>query len=267
MRVSSLHIYPVKGCHRLDVQTAQVQPWGLLGDRRWVPVDADGHMVSQREIPRLTQVQPTLLDGGVRLSTPGQPDLDLPALAGGYEEIQVWQSRFKASPAGPAADEWLTRAAGHPLRLMWMDDPNRRPVDPAYASPGDVVSAADGYPLLLVSTASLAALNDWIIEDGGEPVPVTRFRPNVVIDGAPAWAEDGWTGRRIRIGAVTFRMPKPCARCVMTTNDQETGERGREPLRTLGRYRNVDQQLLFGMNLIPDDTGTLRAGDPVTVIG
>jgi uncharacterized protein YcbX len=95
---------------------------------------------------------------------------------------------------------------------------------------------------------------------------MTRFRPNAVVAGAPAWAEDGWTGRRLRIGEVEFRMPKPCDRCVLTTNDQETGERGREPLRTLGRMRNINQELLFGMNLIPDNTGTLRVGDPVELI-
>lgn len=268
MRLTSLHIYPVKGCHRIDLDAAEVEPWGLLGDRRWFPVDGDGVLVSQREVPALTQVQPTLVDAGVRLAAPGRPDLTVPAVAGDYLEVQVWRTRFKASPAGPAADAWLSDLAGQPLRLMWMDDPTRRPINPAYARPGESVSAADGYPLLLTNTASLAVLNDWIAEGGSAegPVPMTRFRPNVVVDGAPAWAEDGWVGRRIRIGEVVFRMPKPCARCVMTTNDQETGEKGREPLRTLGRTRNVDQELLFGLNLIPDNTGTLRVGDPVEIL-
>jgi uncharacterized protein YcbX len=267
MRLSSLHLYPVKGCHRIDVTSAQVQPWGLAGDRRWVPVDAEGTMISQREVRSLTQIQPALLDDGVRLSAPGLPDLTVPAVAGDYVEIKVWESRFKASPAGPEADEWLSQATGQPLRLMWVDDPTRRPVNPEFARPGDVVNAADGYPLLLANAASLAAVNDWIVEDGGDPVPMTRFRPNVVIEGAPAWAEDDWVGRRIRIGDVEFRMPKQCGRCVMTTNDQETGEKGREPLRTLGRHRTIDQQLLFGMNLIPDNLGTLRVGDAVELIG
>jgi uncharacterized protein len=266
MRLSSVHLYPVKGCHRVDVTSAQVQPWGLAADRRWITVDPDGNFLTQREVRSLTQIQPALLDDGVRLSAPGLPDLTVPAVAGDYVEINLWRSQFKVSPAGEQADAWLSQAAGQPLRLMWIDDPTRRPVDPEYAHPGDVVNGADGYPLLLANAASLAALNDWIIEDGGEPVPMTRFRPNVVIEGAPAWAEDDWVGRRIRIGDVEFRMPKPCGRCVMTTNDQETGERGREPLRTLGRYRNIDQQLLFGMNLIPDTLGALTVGDQVELI-
>ncbi len=268
MRLASLHLYPVKGCHRVDVTDAVVQPWGLAGDRRWFPVDPDGALVSQRELRTLTQVQPTLVDGGLRLSAAGLPDLTVPATAGDYAEVTVWKDTFKASRAGAEADEWLSTATGRQLRLMWQDDPHRRPIDPAYALPGDVVNAADGYPLLLTNSASLAQLNDWIIErDSAEqPVPMNRFRPNVVVDGAPAWAEDGWVGRHVRIGEVRFRMPKPCARCVLTTNDQETGERGREPLRTLGQRRNINQELLFGMNLIPDNAGVLRIGDPVELV-
>jgi len=268
MRLASLHLYPVKSCHRVDVDEATVLPWGLAGDRRWFPVDPDGVAITQRELPVLTQIQPTLLPGGLRLAAPGRPDLTLTETVGDYLEIQLWRSRFKVSAAGAEADAWLSEVAGRPLRLVWMDDPARRPVNPEYGRPGDVVSAADGYPLLVANTASLAQLNDWIIEGDPDeqPVPMTRFRPNVVVDGAPAWAEDGWLGRRLRIGPVTFRVVKPCARCVLTTNDQETGERGREPLRTLGRTRNIEQNLLFGMNMIPDGTGTLRVGDPVELL-
>jgi hypothetical protein len=266
--LASLHLYPVKGCHRVDVSDAVVEPWGLAGDRRWFPVDEEGVAITQRELPVLTQIQPTLLDGGIRLSAPGRPDLTVPAVAGNYVEVQLWRTRFKVSPGGTDADAWISAVTGRPLRLVWMDDPTRRPVDPEYARPDDTVSAADGYPLLLTNTASLAHLNDWIAESGSVegPLPMTRFRPNVVVHGAPAFAEDGWLGKWIRIGEVTFRMPKPCGRCVLTTNDQETGERGREPLHTLGRHRNIGQKLLFGLNLIPDNTGTLRVGDPIEIL-
>jgi uncharacterized protein YcbX len=146
-----------------------------------------------------------------------------------------------------------------------LDDPTRRAVNPVYARPGDVVSFADGYPLLLANVASLAMLNDWLAEAGSPegPLPMTRFRPNLVIEGAAAWAEDAFVGGRLRIGSVEFRVPKPCDRCVVTTTDQETGVRGKEPLRTLGRYRNVDQLLMFAVNLIPDGTGTVAVGDAV----
>ena len=134
--------------------------------------------------------------------------------------------------------------------------------------PEDRVSLADGYPLLVANTASLAELNDWLAEESPQewPLPMTRFRPNVVVSGAQPWAEDGWVGRRLRIGGVVFRAPKPSGRCVVTTTDQETGVRGREPLRTLGRHRTVRQKVLFGLNLVPDGTGEIGVGDEVEVI-
>jgi uncharacterized protein YcbX len=117
--------------------------------------------------------------------------------------------------------------------------------------------------LLLTTTASLGALNDWLVEDGEDRVPMTRFRPNLVVEGAAPWAEDGWVGRRLRIGEVTFRAAKPCDRCLVTTIDQDTAEVGREPLRILGRYRRFPDGLMFGLNLIPDGVGVLRVGDSV----
>jgi uncharacterized protein YcbX len=149
-----------------------------------------------------------------------------------------------------------------------MDDPaTRRPVDPEYALPGETVSFADGYPLLLTTTASLDALNSLISQGDRAaegPLPMNRFRPSVVVAGTEAWAEDHWS--RISIGEVAFRITKPCARCVVTTTDQDTGERGREPLRTLARHRRADGMLLFGQNLVPLSPGTIRVGDPVRVL-
>jgi MOSC domain-containing protein len=268
MRLASIHTYPVKGCHRIDQDAAAVQPWGLAGDRRFMPVDGRLTMVSQREVPRLTQVQPVVVDGGIILTAPGMTELKVPAVAADPATVTLWGTALRASLAGAAADEWLSAAAGHPLRLVYLDDPTQRAVNPRYGRQGDRVSLADGYPVLLTSTASLAALNDWIADSGSAeaPLPMTRFRPNVVISGAAAWAEDGWVGRRLRIGPVEFLAPKPSDRCVLTTNDQETGERGREPLRTLARHRTVDQKLLFGLNLIPDGTGEIAVGDPVELL-
>jgi uncharacterized protein YcbX len=145
-----------------------------------------------------------------------------------------------------------------------MDDPARRPVDPDYGRPGETVSFADGFPLLLTSAGSLGELGDWLAGEGAEPVPMTRFRPNVVVAGAPPWAEDRW--RRIRIGAVPFRVVKPCGRCVVTTTDQDTGERGKQPLKILAKRRRFGQELVFGQNLIPDAGGVIRVGDPVDIL-
>jgi uncharacterized protein YcbX len=268
MRLSAIAIYPVKGCHRVDQQRADVRPWGLAGDRRWLITDEHGSMLTQREEPRLTGIRPVLAEGGLVLRHEGAADLAVPATPGDLEPVRVWRTTVGLSRGGDEADIWLSAVLERKVRLYYLDDPTRRPVNPKYANPDDRVSLADGYPLLLTNTASLAAVNDWLAEESPTewPLPMTRFRPNVVVDGAPAWAEDGWLGGRIRIGAVTFRAPKPCDRCVVTTTDQETGARGREPLRTLARHRHVEQGLLFGVNLIPDGTGEIRVGDEVTVL-
>ncbi len=269
MRIAAIHTYPVKGCYRVDQDSAAVEPWGLAGDRRWLVIDPEtGRAITQRDIPALTQVRPEPLTagGGLVLRTPGLADLTVIEPAGAdLTQVSVWSFTGLAMLAGPAVDDWLSTALDRKVRLVWLDDPTRRKVNAEFARPGDTVSFADGYPMLLANLASLHALNDLIAESGSVegPLPMTRFRPNIVMDDAPAWAEDVWTGGRVRIGEVTFRVPKPCDRCVVTTTDQETGERGREPLRTLARHRNVDQGLMFATNLIPDTPGRVAVGDPV----
>lgn len=271
-RLSSLHIHPVKSLRAVDMPEAVVEPWGLAGDRRWMLVDAaTDSAVTQRELPRMALLAARIAPGGgLLLSGPGMPPLDVavPAAGAGLRAVRLFSGKVEVVGAGPAADAWFSGFLGRPLRLVWMDEPAvRRPVEAAYALPGETVSLADGFPLLLVSAASLRALNELIAagdRPSEGPVPADRFRPNVVVDGTAPWAEDGW--RRVRIGEVAFRVAKPCARCVITTTDQATAVRGKEPLRTLGRHRRVGPGLLFGQNLVPEGTGTLRVGDPLTVV-
>ena len=270
MRITSLHTYPVKGCHRLDHDGARVEPWGLAGDRRWIVVDPDGVGITQRQTPVLTALRPLPFDGGLTLRARGQADLDVPEPVDGPKEfIRVFTAKAPVpGRIAPGATEWITELLGRPARLVWQADPTTRPIE-THARDSDRVNFADGYPLLLANTASLDAVNDWLVEAGDEPVPMTRFRPNLVVTGAPAWAEDDWLGGRLRIGEVTYRAAKACARCVVTTTDQETGEVGRQPLRMLGRHRRVGSELRFAINLIPDitpgDTGFIRLGDDLAV--
>ncbi|MEH0933649.1 MOSC domain-containing protein [Micromonospora psammae] len=271
MRLASVHTYPVKGCHPLDHDGARVEPWGLAGDRRWMVIDADGVGVTQRETTELVRLRAVPRDGGLVLTAAGRPELDVAEPGGDATvAVRVFGDRLPvdAVPAGPAADDWLTALLGRPVRLVHLRHPARHlaPGDRAHDTGGQV-SFADEYPLLLAATASLDALNDWLAEAGEEPVPITRFRPNLVVEGAPAWAEDGWAGRRLRVGAAVFRAAGPCDRCVVTTTDQETGVRGREPLRTLARHRNIGRKLLFGLHLVPETPGVVAVGDPVTVDG
>ncbi|MFF4224496.1 MOSC domain-containing protein [Streptomyces abikoensis] len=272
--LSSVHFYPVKSMAGCAPGEAAVEPWGLAGDRRWMVVDPEHRMITQRQEPRLAlAAAEPLPGGGVRLTAPGAEPLEVavPAPAdgpGGTVVAEIFRDKVEAVPAGGAAAAWLTAFLGTGARLLHMDDPaRRRPVDPDYARPGETVSFADGYPLLVTTTASLRELNSLIARGDRAtegPLPMDRFRPNMVVDGTAPWAEDAW--RRVRIGEVTFRAVKPCARCVVTTTDQRTAERGKEPLRTLARHHRIDGKAVFGRNLIPEHTGTVRVGDPVEIL-
>jgi uncharacterized protein YcbX len=266
IRLASIHIYPMKAARAVDLDESRVEPWGLAGDRRWLLVDEDGRFISQREESSLARVVVTRGPDGIRVSADGRTSLVIaePTATAALLKVRVWSSTLLAAAAGPAADAWFSAYLGRPARLVHLDDPTRRPVDPEYGRAGDVVSFADGYPLLLTSAGSLGELGGWLAAAGERPVPMTRFRPSVVVTGAPPWAEDHW--RRVRIGAVPFRVAKPCGRCLVTTTDQVTGERGRQPLKMLGRRRRFGQQLVFGQNLIPDTRGVIRVGDPVEIL-
>jgi uncharacterized protein len=267
--LASIHCYPVKGCRAVDLDRAAVEPWGLAGDRRWLIVDDDCQFITQRKHPALARVVVTAGPGAdITITADGHPPLHVTAPDDTAEllKVTVWRSTILAAAAGPDADGWFSGYLGQPVRLVYLDDPTRRAVNPDYGRDGDTVSFADGYPLLLTNAGSLDQLNQWLAETGAPPVPMNRFRPNVVVAGYPPWAEDGWTGRRIRIGAVDFRIAKPCARCVVTTTDQTTGERGGQPLKMLAARRRFGQDLVFGQNLIPDSPGHIRIGDPTEII-
>ncbi|WP_393100016.1 MOSC domain-containing protein [Streptomyces sp. LN325] len=267
----SIHVHPVKALRGQAPRDAVVEPWGLAGDRRWALIDDGGKVVTQRQQPRLAPAAAELVPGGVRLSAPGRASLSVPVpdpTTADRATVDLFGDKIEAVLAGAAAHVWCSEYLGSETRLVHMDDPaTRRPVDPEHGRPGETVSFADGYPLLLTTLASLDALNSLIARGDRAyegPLPMNRFRPNLVVAGTTAWAEDDWT--RVTIGEVVFRVAKMCGRCVVTTTDQDTAERGREPLRTLGRHRRFGSQLIFGQNLVPESTGVVRVGDPVTVV-
>ena len=268
MRLSDLRIHPVKSLAPVPLRHARVEPWGLAGDRRWMLVDATGKMVSQREDPRLGQLTAALPGPDVlEVTAPGGDSVTVAAPHGGpLLPVTLFGLPFEAVDAGDGAAAWFSKVLGTDLRLVHQDRAERR-------SPMPVpTSLADGYPLLLTSTASLVALNALIAADHpddpvrGAPVPMGRFRSNLVVDGAEAWAETGW--KRILVGAVEFRVEQQCGRCVITTLDPDTGaRRGPEPLRALARHRRFGDALAFGMQMTPvGPLGEVRVGDPVTVL-
>ncbi|MFD5768567.1 MOSC domain-containing protein [Streptomyces sp. NPDC127049] len=266
----SVHVHPVKSLRALDRAEAEVQPWGLAHDRRWAVVDARGTVMTQRRHPRLALATAVpLADGGLRLTAPGRDPLVVAVPEPSATiTVDIFDKPVETVPAGETAAVWFSAFLETDARLVHLDAPeHRRPVDPAYALPGETVSLADGYPLLVTSAASLDALNALIArgDHAAEgPLPMSRFRPNLVVGGTEPWAEDGWT--RLTVGEVTFRVAKPCGRCVVTTTDQTTAARGKEPLRTLAAHRRLDGKLVFGQNLVPEHRGTVRVGDPVKIL-
>ena len=270
MTLSAINRFPVKSCRGHSVPHAAVEPWGLAGDRRWLIVDDDGAAVTAREYPRMLLITPSPRDaGGLELTSPDAApvSVDVPD-AGNLVPVHVWSSDLLAALAAPAACAWFSKVIGTSVRLVYLDDPTRRRPNPAFAQPTDYVSFADGYPLLLGATASLDALNAWIAagpRSNEGPLPMLRFRPNVVVAGGRAWEEDGW--RRIRIGAAVFRVVKGCDRCTMTMTDPDSAARGKEPIATLARHRRWDGEVWFGMNIVPDTPGVeIAVGDEVEVL-
>jgi len=269
LTLTSLHRYPVKSCRGESVPDLLVEPWGLAGDRRWMLVDEAGSVITAREVNRLVLIDPVITPYGLVVNAPDLPALTVPTPdPEAQTPVNLWKSHLTAASAGAEADAWFSKAMGRTARLVHLDDPTRRPTSPDFSEPDDRVSFADGYPMLLATEESLAALNDVVLERSPhprEPLPMTRFRPNFVVAGAEAWAEDDW--RRVRIGDATFRAVKGCARCVLTTIDPETGLREKEPIASLARIRRWDGATWFGVNLVPDTPGvTIRVGDEVEVL-
>jgi uncharacterized protein YcbX len=262
VRVTGLYCYPLKSARGSVLVEACLDPFGIEGDRRWCLVGDDGNVITQRDSPVLATLEVRAVGDGIELHTDGRAPMAV-ALPGTDAEpvsVQVWRDRTGGQAAGAEADAWLENLLKRPCRLLYMPPGTHRQVSLDFGRPGDRVSFADGYPLLLTSEASLADLNRRM----ELALPMDRFRPNLVIDGETPFAEDGWS--RIRVGDTELRVVKPCARCVVTTTDQRTGARGKEPLRTLASFRNAGGKVLFGENLIHDGPGPLRLGDPVEVL-
>lgn len=261
--LSAIHIYPIKSCSPWTRDEAVVEPRGLAGDRRWMIADANGKFLTARQHPRLTLIRAQPHGESLVLDAPGLPSLRLQRPNSGARiETTVWKNTVQALPADEDADAWISAFLGLPARFVHMDADCVRAVDANYGRPGDEVSFADGYPLLLISQAALDALNAKL----AQPVPMLRFRPNLVVANTEPHAEDGW--QRIRIGAIEFDVVKPCTRCVFTTVDYERGEfdPSGEPLQTLKTYRRSPSGVTFGQNLIPRGRGTLHVGDALEVL-
>ncbi len=264
--ISSLHVYPVKSCAGHELTRAELDARGIRDDRSWIIAKDGGGpsgMLTQREAPTLALVQPALSAGGLALSAPGMEDLKVPRTAEGrIQSVDVWGDRCDGIDQGDEAADWLGAYLDTPCRLLYFKPDFVRPVDPDYAArPGDQVGFADGFPLLVISEASLADLNARL----ETPLRMNRFRPNVVVADCPPYAEDTW--KRVRAGDLEIDLVKPCGRCATTLVEQESGTPGKEPLRTLATYRKFDRPApSFGHNAVHRSPGVLEAGMAIQIL-
>lgn len=259
VRVSGLFVYPVKSFRGFAVDRAAVDAFGLWPDRRFMVVSPAGMFHTQRELPQMARFT-TAVQGNVLRLCHENDSVEIPISPPPGEpiEVVVWRDRVRARRVTAEVDAWISRRLGVPVVLAHIADDVVRPVDPTYAA-GSRTGFADGFPLLVVGQASLDDLNARL----PSPVPMTRFRPNLVVTGAPPFAEDGW--RRLRIGGIEVHIVKPCARCAIVGTDPLTGERDAEPLRTLATYRRVGNEVMFGQNAVNLGAGTIAIGDAVEV--
>ena len=263
--VTELNVYPVKSCRGIACDRVDVTPQGLavsgVRDREWMVVDARGRFVTQREQPRLAMVETITADGRLALQVPHHDPIT-PDNDGPVRDVVVWSANVRGHDGGDAIANALSAYLAHDVRLVHFDDTRPRLVNPDYAgATGATTLYADGYPVLVIGQASLDDLNERLGERGAPDLPMNRFRPNVVVDGLDAYAEDHVA--TIRIGDVELTLVKPCTRCEVTTTNQDTGRRSREPLQTLSTYRRDDRLagVTFGMNA----TVTQGAGSAIVV--
>lgn len=261
--LSGIYIYPVKSLGGIALQEATIQERGLQYDRRWMLVDQHNHFMTQRKIHRMALIKVKLAKDKLLVSMPSMPDLAVPFVPQTEESVvvTVWEDVCRGIIVSRQANEWFSEALQMPCKLVYMPDDSIRPVDFRYARNNEFVSFADAYPFLLIGEASLEDLNSRL----DKAVPMNRFRPNLVVNTSIAFEEDNW--RSIRIGEALFHLVKPCARCVLTTIDQQTGVAGKEPLRTLSAYRTINNKVLFGQNAVSVSAGlSVKLGDKVQIV-
>ncbi len=261
MELSGITIYPVKSLAGLHLDETALDRFGPAGDRRWLVTDSAGRFLTQREHPGMALIE-TAVEGETLTLRRGGDTIAIPVPSGGARErlVRVWEDHARARDAGDEAADWLSGRLGSDCRLFYMPEDSVRLVDGLYARNGESVSFADGFPVLLVSRASLDDLNRRL----PLPVPMNRFRPNLVISGCRPFAEDDW--QRIRIGDMEFDVAKPCSRCAIPSIIQETGERDPHLNRTLAAYRRFNGKIYFGQNLLYQKGGRLSLGDKVEVL-
>ena len=259
--VSGLSIYPVKSCREIKLESSSVESFGLEHDRRWMVVDENGEMLTQRKIAEMCLIHVELTKSGLTLSNPFVDKIYVAIPTSKNKvTVKVWQDYCQAYDAGDAIAKWLSAALSQKCRLVYFPDDEFRQVDLTYANEGDKTAFSDGFPLLLVSQASLDDLNARL----KTPVTMARFRPNIIISGCQPFEEDNW--KTIQIGEVVLRIVKPCSRCIIPNINIKNANKEQEPIKTLSIYRKRENKIFFGQNVIATRYGKINVGMEVKII-
>jgi len=266
--LNKIFIYPVKSLAGIAIESARVTPLGLENDRRWMIVDSQGRFITQRLYPQLSQIKTSIESDQIVLTPLTGEGITLPLTleVRPTRTVKVWHDQVESMPMSDAENQWVSEYLDIDCQFVYMPDSTVRPIDPEFAtSDNDRVSFADGFPFLLISQASLEDLNQRLQHKNLSPVPIERFRPNLLIEGCDAYAEDQWTS--FDLSGNRFHGVKPCSRCIMTTIDPVTGTKGVEPFQTLKEYRMRGKKAYFGQNALLDlsynHSFTLNIGDLV----
>ncbi len=261
MKVSAIYCYPIKGCSGISLKEAELTGEGLKYDRNWMIVDESGRFISQRSHPHLCLFKIAIQGDRIAVQFKGQ-SIDIPVESNSlnYASVSVWDDTISAQVVSEEINQWFSDQLNQPLRLVKLTAKTNRLIDPKYAKNNETVSFADGYPYLAIGESSLDDLNERL----EEKIPMNRFRPNIVFSGGKPFEEDAW--EKVNVGASTFIGVKRCARCQVTTTDQETGLVGKEPLKTLSKYRREGNKVFFGQNLMLETGNWIKVGDSINVI-
>ena len=261
IRVSGLYLYPIKSLQGIEVSEVEVLERGFKYDRRWMIVDQNNKFITQRTYPHLSQIKIKLSEDYIVASYSGYTDLEIPLFVQSGEKVvvSIWEHQVEVVEASREQNTWISQVVGVPCKLVFMPENASRPISQERTRNNENVSFADGYPYLVISEASLQDLNSRMEED----LPMNRFRPNIVVSGTTPYAEDELRG--FNIGDVRFYGTHSCKRCVFTTIDQETGRKGKEPLKTLATYRREGKDVIFGLNAMAESTGVVRKGNEVII--
>ncbi|MEP1085508.1 MOSC domain-containing protein [Algoriphagus sp.] len=262
--IQDLYIYPIKSLGGIRLTEARVEERGFEHDRRWMLIDESGKFMSQRAFPQMALLRVAIAEDFLLVHHLSRPDevIQIPFAAEGAEvsSVTVWDDEMSARLVDEQIDQWFSDILNQKVRLVKMPISTQRKVDPRYAVNEESVSFADGMPYLLIGQNSLENLNSRL----EYPVPMNRFRPNIVFSGGEAFAEDSW--KKIQVGEVNFQVVKPCARCVMTTVDQKTAIKSSEPLKTLTEFRKVGTKVMFGQNMVALSSGVIKVGNAIKLV-